>query len=187
MEFSGFNNSNLTFNDSASLPRESLDHHPEGHHVSARDPKVSHHHAHDYFKTGLKAGASQLIDATEEVSESLSQHKYSQLANSSYTFYNSKENTGAVHERLGDPDFSYIEDLGGFNVDTSLSTKDNLVLHNEITGETHVAYRRIKCHRNFLRTGRSMARSLEALRTPRASRRLRSNSNKSFPNTGKIT
>ena len=25
MEFSGFNNSNLTFNDSASLPRESLD------------------------------------------------------------------------------------------------------------------------------------------------------------------
>ena len=155
MEFSGFNNSNLTFNDSASLPRESLDqiygrnnaysavfdHHPEGHHVSARDPKVSHHHAHDYFKTGLKAGASQLIDATEEVSESLSQHKYSQLANSSYTYYNSKGNTGAVHDGLRDPDFSYIEDLGGFNVDISLSTKDNLVLHNEITGETHVTYR----------------------------------------------
>ena len=155
MEFSGFNNSNLTFNDSASLPRESLDRmygrnnaysavfdqHPEGHHVLAQDPNVTHRHANDYFKTALKAGASQLIDATEEVSESIAQHKYSQLANSSYTFHNSKGNTGAVHESLGDPDFSYIEDLGGFDVDISLSTKDNLVLHNEITGETHVAYR----------------------------------------------
>tara|TARA_B100000768_G_scaffold156569_1_gene154198 strand:- start:619 stop:1905 length:1287 start_codon:yes stop_codon:yes gene_type:complete len=151
MEFSGFNNSNLTFNDSASLPRESLDQtygrnnayatvfdqHPEGHHVLAQDPKVSHHHAHEYFKIG----ANQLIDATEEVSESLAQHKYSQLANGSYTYYNSKGDANAVHEGLGDPDFSYIEDLGGFNVDSSLSTKDNLVLHNEITGETHVAYR----------------------------------------------
>ena len=152
MEFSGFNNSNLTFNDSASLPRESLDQiygrnnayqavfdqHPEGHHVSSQDPGNSHHHAHDYFKSVLKTGANQLIDETEEVTESIAQHKYAQLANSSYTWYNSKGDVDAVHGGL---DVPYIDDLGGFKVDESLSSRDNLVLHNEITGETHIAYR----------------------------------------------
>ena len=152
MEFSGFNNANLTFNDSASLPRESLDQiygrnnayqavfdqHPEGHHVSSQDPGNSHHHANDYFKSVLKTGANQLIDETEVVTESLAQHKYSQLANASYTYYNSKGDVNAVHDGL---DVPYIEDLSGFKVDESLSTRDNLVLHNEITGETHVAYR----------------------------------------------
>ena len=97
MEFSGFNNANLTFNDSASLPRESLDQiygrnnayqavfdqHPEGHHVSSQDPGNSHHHANDFLQAGLRAGANQLIDETEVVTESLAQHKYSQLANAS--------------------------------------------------------------------------------------------------------
>ena len=152
MEFSGFNNSNLTFNDSASLPRESLDQiygrnnayqavfaqHPEGHHVSSQDPGNSHHHAHDYFKSVLKTGANQLIDETEEVTESIAQHKYAQLANSSYTWYNSKGDVDAVHGGL---DVPYIDDLDGFKVDESLSSRDNLVLHNEITGETHIAYR----------------------------------------------
>jgi hypothetical protein len=152
MEYSGFNNSNLTFNDSASLPRESLDRiygrnnayqavfdqHPEGHHVSSQDPGNSHHHAHDYFKSVLKTGANQLIDETEEVTESIAQHKYAQLANSSYTWYNSKGDVDAVHGGL---DVPYIDDLGGFKVDESLSSRDNLVLHNEITSETHIAYR----------------------------------------------
>jgi len=152
MEFSGFNNSNLTFNDSASLPRESLDQiygrnnayqavfaqHPEGHHVSSQDPGNSHHHAHDYFKSVLKTGANQLIDETEEVTESIAQHKYAQLANSSYTWYNSEGDVDAVHGGL---DVPYIDDLDGFKVDESLSSRDNLVLHNEITGETHIAYR----------------------------------------------
>ena len=152
MEFSGFNNANLTFNDSASLPRESLDQiygrnnayqavfdqHPEGHHASSQDPGNSHHHANDFLQAGLKAGANQLIDETEVVTESLAQHKYSQLANASYTYYNSKGDVNAVHDGL---DVPYIEDLSGFKVDESLSTRDNLVLHNSATGETHVAYR----------------------------------------------
>ena len=79
MNFTGFNNSNLTFNDSVSAPRESLDHvydrnnaysavfdqHPEGHFVSSQDPGNSHRHAHDYFKSVLKTGAHQLIDETD--------------------------------------------------------------------------------------------------------------------------
>ena len=93
MNFTGF-----TFNDSASLPRESLDHvydrnnaysavfdqHSSGYFVSSQDPGNSHRHAHDFLRSGLKAGANQLIDETEVVTESVAQHKYSQLANASY-------------------------------------------------------------------------------------------------------
>ena len=145
MNFTGFNNADFTFNDSASLPRVSLNaysavfaQHPDGHHVALQDPGNSHHHAHDYFKSVLKTGANQLIDETEVVTESIAQHKYSQLANASYTYYNSKGNAGTVHEGL---DSSYIEDLSGFKVDADLSSRDNVVLHNSATGETHVAYR----------------------------------------------
>jgi hypothetical protein len=145
MNFTGFNNADFTFNDSATLPHESLDQmnaysavfaqHPDGHHVSSQDPGNSHHHAHDYFRAALK---NQLIDETEVVTESIAQHKYSQLANASYTYYNSKGNAGTVHEGL---DSSYIDDLSGFKVDAGLSSRDNVVLHNSATGETHVAYR----------------------------------------------
>ena len=145
MNFTGFNNADFTFNDSATLPRVSLNaysavfaQHPDGHHVSLQDPGNSHHHARDYFKSVLKTGANQLIDETEVVTESIAQHKYSQLANASYTYYNSKGNAGTVHEGL---DSSYIEDLNGFRVDADLSSRDNVVLHNSATGETHVAYR----------------------------------------------
>ena len=145
MNFTGFNNADFTFNDSATLPRVSLNaysavfaQHPDGHHVSLQDPGNSHHHAHDYFKSVLKTGANQLIDETEVVTESIAQHKYSQLANASYTYYNSKGNADTVHDGL---DSSYIDDLSGFRVDTDLSSRDNVVLHNSATGETHVAYR----------------------------------------------
>ena len=142
MNFTGFNNADFTFNDSATLPRVSLNaysavfaQHPDGHHVSLQDPGNSHHHANDYFRAALK---NQLIDETEVVTESIAQHKYSQLANASYTYYNSKGNAGTVHEGL---DSSYIDDLSGFRVDADLSSRDNVVLHNSATGETHVAYR----------------------------------------------
>ena len=121
MNFTGFNNASLTFNDSASLPRESLDHvydrnnaysavfdqHSSGHFVSSQDPGNSHRHAHDFLRSGLKAGANQLIDETEVVTESVAQHKYSQLANASYTYYNSKGDAAAVHKGL-DRDKNYI-------------------------------------------------------------------------------
>lgn len=155
MEFSGFNNSNLLFNDSASLPRESLDQvfgrnnvynnvfrqHPSGHHVhepqSTREPEKSRDHAEDYFRTSLRNFGNE----TEVVSESLDQHKYSRLANSSYDYYDSKGDADVVHEGLGDAKYSHVQDLKDFKVDENLSTRDNLVLHNDISGETHVSYR----------------------------------------------
>ena len=112
-----------------------FDQHPERHHVLSRDPGNSHRRALDFLKGGLKAGA---IDKTEVVTELLTQHKYSLLANPSHTYYNSKGNAGVAHEGL---DSSYVENLGGLEVDAGLSSRDNLVLHNSTTGETHVAYR----------------------------------------------
>ena len=131
MEFSGYNNANLLFNDSSSqMPRESLDsifeQHDEGHFVLAREPHRSSKHAEDFFRNGLQIVGND----TEIVAETMDQHKYSRLASSSYE-----------PEGLRDEKFSYIEDLKDFEIDESLSTKDNLVLHNELTGETHVSYR----------------------------------------------
>jgi hypothetical protein len=81
------------------------------------------------------------FNETVEVTEDIIQHKYSRLANAAYDYYNSNGDSSVVEKGLADSKYSYIEDLGGFKVDTSLSTKDNLVLFNESTGETHVAYR----------------------------------------------
>ena len=168
MNFTGYDNANLFFDDSSTIQRESVDEiyddgarpygnksvynavfrpHPlnEEHHVhdplDDRQPEASGSHAEEYLRSTLKAGANQLIDETEEVTESIAQHKYSQLANASYTHYNTKGDVDAVHDSLKDPKLSYIDDLGGFEVDKELSTLDNLVLHNKTTGETHVAYR----------------------------------------------
>ena len=189
MNFTGFNNADFTFNDSATLPRVSLNaysavfaQHPDGHHVSLQDPGNSHHHAHDYFKSVLKTGANQLIDETEVVTESIAQHKYSQLANASYTYYNSKGNAGTVHEGL---DNSYIEDLSGFKVDADLSSRDNVVLHNSATGETHVAYRGT-ADREFFKDWK-VAKSRAGPRTRPASKRRRSSSTALLGSTGIAT
>ena len=168
MNFTGYDNANLFFDDSSTIQRESVDEiyddgerpyghksvynavfrpHPlnNEHHVhepaTERQPEASGSHAEEYLRSTLKAGANQLIDETEEVTESIAQHKYSQLANASYTHYNTKGDVDAVHDSLKDPKLSYIEDLGGFEVDKELSTLDNLVLHNATTGETNIAHR----------------------------------------------
>ena len=92
------------------------------------------------IKTTKKLG-KLAFNETVEVTEYIIQHKYSRLANAAYDYYNSNGDSSVVEEGLSDSKYNYIEDLGGFKVDTSLSTKDNLVLFNENTGETHVSYR----------------------------------------------
>ena len=94
-----------------------------------------------FMKTALKKGATYMVDETEIVSESLEQHKYARLANSSYDYFNSKGKIESVHYGLNSSDFEYISDLKGFRVDTEMSTIDNLVLYNSQTGETHISYR----------------------------------------------
>lgn len=89
-------------------------------------------------KTKLKDIAA---NSTGIFEESLTQHKYSRLANSSYDYFNSKGKIDEVHKGLMDKKYDYINDLKGFKTDTELSTIDNLVLHNAETGETHVSYR----------------------------------------------
>ena len=93
------------------------------------------------MKSALRSGASELVNDTVEVTESITQHKYSLLANASYTFYDSKGDVNAVHESLKNPELSYVQDLGGFEVDREMSTIDNLVLNNKVTGETVISYR----------------------------------------------
>ena len=44
----------------------------------------------------------------------------------------------AVHEGLMNEDYNYIEDLKDFKMDTELSTIDNVVLHNAVTGVKHI-------------------------------------------------
>jgi len=95
----------------------------------------------NFLKSQVASGIDHLTDETKEVVETLAQHKYSKLADASYTHYNTKGDVDAVHEGLSDDNLSYIDDLADFKVDESLSTRDNLVLHNEVTGETHIAYR----------------------------------------------
>ena len=169
MNFTGYDNANLFFDDSSSLRRESLSEiyneptqtsgtpygqksvynsvfrpHPsgEGHHVHEpehqRRPEAASTHAEDYLKSALRSGASS--SSTTRSRSRKHQHN-TLLANASYTYYDSKGDVNAVHESLKSLELSYVQDLGGFEVDSELSTIDNLVLNNKVTGETAISYR----------------------------------------------
>ena len=115
-----------------------------------------HHALREDIESVLKTAAnlSPLVEGTHKVEESIAMHKYSRLANASYDYFNSKGNAGKVHDGLRKSRYGYIDDLRGFEVDEELSTLDNLVLHNPITGETHISFRGttddIKRTREFL-------------------------------------
>lgn len=88
----------------------------------------------------VKSAAKDLIkDRTEEVVEDTAMHKYSRLANASYTHFN--EGADAANAELQDPRYNYIKDLKDFKIDPELSTPDDAVLHNPVTGEAVVSYR----------------------------------------------
>ena len=94
-----------------------------------------------FMKGAFKNGTNFIANDSEIVTESLEQHKYAILAKSSYDYFDSRGKIDEVHDGLRAAKHNYVEDLKGFEVDTELSTIDNLVLHNPTTGETHVSYR----------------------------------------------
>ena len=120
--------------------------HPSGHVVTkdVEEPERGQppKNAFDVLGTNtLKYAGSQIADEVEVVTESMAQHKYSRLANASYDYFNTNGDANAVHDGLKDSKYAYIQDLKDFKVDDELSTIDNVVLHNKVTGETHVSFR----------------------------------------------
>jgi hypothetical protein len=101
--------------------------------------KHIHKHLEANILSTLKTGGN-LIDSTEIVKDSFNQAKYSRLANSSYDYFNSGGDANAVEKGLSHTDFAHLG-LKDFKVDKELSSTDNVVLYNKITGEGHVSFR----------------------------------------------
>jgi len=104
-------------------------------------PHQAHKDFNNFLKTSIKEGSKHIASETEIVTESLTQHRYANLAESSYNYFNSRGKIDSVHKELSSLENNYISDLSDFKVDEELSTIDNLVLHNKSSGETHVSYR----------------------------------------------
>ena len=84
---------------------------------------------------------ASMLEGTESTTESIAQHKYSRLAQSSYDYFNSKGDADLVNKNLKNPKYSHVNDLKGFELDKELSTLDDAVLHNATTGETVISFR----------------------------------------------
>ena len=102
--------------------------------------KHIHKHLKDNILGTLKSKAGKLLDSTEVVKDSFNQQKYSRLANSSYDYFNSNGDADAVEKGLSDSDYSHLG-LENYKVDKELSSIDNVVIHNKISGETHISFR----------------------------------------------
>ena len=109
--------------------------------VGNEKPHQANKDFNNFLKTSVKEGSKHIASETEIVTESLTQHKYANLAESSYNYFNSKGKIDSVHNELSSPDNKYIDDQQGFSVDKELSTVDNLVLYNPVTKEAHISYR----------------------------------------------
>ena len=72
---------------------------------------------------------ASMLEGTESTTESIAQHKYSRLAQSSYDYFNSKGDADLVNKNLKNPKYSHVNDLKGFELDKELSTLDDAVLH----------------------------------------------------------
>jgi len=102
--------------------------------------KHIHKHLKDNILGTLKSKAGNLIDSTEIVKDSFNQQKYSRLANSSYEYFNSNGDAEVVEKNLSGSDYSHLG-IQDFKVDKEISSIDNVVLHNKVTGETHISFR----------------------------------------------
>ena len=101
-----------------------------------------HKHLEDNILSTLKSKAGNLLDSTEVVKDSFTQQKYSRLANASYDYCNSDGDANAVEKGLSNSDYSHLG-LENFEVDKSVSSlnNNNVVMHNKVTGETHISFR----------------------------------------------
>lgn len=127
-------NESIPFNN-AQIP------HLDRHHETIGQFLAKKHHF-DLKKSLMKHVKGAHINKTQEVVEHVaSSHKYSRLANASYTYHSTKGKINAVHDELKNTRYNYVKDLKDFEVDKQLSSLDDVVLHNKITKETVVSYR----------------------------------------------
>jgi hypothetical protein len=168
-ERSGFEPYNMSWNDDESTPRTDLGDllNPTGEAYEMRtesrsptpidmldetgDTEDGHDVPHPSQESDLKkdihhnfsqvSNLASMLEGVESTTESVAQHKYSRLAQSSYDYFNSKGNADLVNKNLKNPKYSHINDLNGFELDKELSTLDDAVLHNKLTGETVISFR----------------------------------------------
>ncbi len=125
-----------THEDEGHLEEDQVREHLGEHFGTVRDGFVEH--LQTEWRVAIQKNVGRFITGseTEEVFEDLVQHKYAKLAQASYENYNGK----SVEEFLNDPKNAYAG-TAEFEVDNVLTTKDNLVLTNPKTGETHISFR----------------------------------------------
>jgi hypothetical protein len=88
-------------------------------------------------KRNVLNAIKKLTEGTSLVRESMTQHKYAHMMNSSYnTYYEGIED---AHSRLNNVE--HIPELKDFRVVSKLTDSSSTVLHNPKTGEVHIAYR----------------------------------------------
>ncbi|CAL6396255.1 unnamed protein product [Bathycoccus prasinos] len=122
--------------DTPDEPGDTEDDHDVPHPSQESDLKKDIHHNFSQV-----SNLASMLEGVESTTESVSQHKYSRLAQSSYDYFNSKGNADLVNTNLKNPKYSHIDDLNGFELDKELSTLDDAVLHNKLTGETVISFR----------------------------------------------
>ncbi|CAL6339443.1 unnamed protein product [Bathycoccus prasinos] len=122
--------------DTPDEPGDTEDEHDVPHPSQETDLKKDIHHNFSQV-----SNLASMLEGVESTTESVSQHKYSRLAQSSYDYFNSKGNADLVNTNLKNPKYSHINDLDGFELDKELSTLDDAVLHNKLTGETVISFR----------------------------------------------
>ncbi|CAL6414719.1 unnamed protein product [Bathycoccus prasinos] len=122
--------------DTPDEPGDTEDEHDVPHPSQETDLKKDIHHNFSQV-----SNLASMLEGVESTTESVSQHKYSRLAQSSYDYFNSKGNADLVNTNLKNPKYSHINDLNGFELDKELSTLDDAVLHNKLTGETVISFR----------------------------------------------
>ena len=122
--------------DTPDEPGDTEDEHDVPHPAQESDLKKDIHHNFSQV-----SNLASMLEGVESTTESVSQHKYSRLAQSSYDYFNSKGNADLVNTNLKNPKYSHINDLNGFELDKELSTLDDAVLHNKLTGETVISFR----------------------------------------------
>ncbi|CAL6338624.1 unnamed protein product [Bathycoccus prasinos] len=117
-------------------PGDTEDEHDVPHPSQESDLKKDIHHNFSQV-----SNLASMLEGVESTTESVAQHKYSRLAQSSYDYFNSKGNADLVNKNLKNPKYSHVNDLNGFELDKELSTLDDVVLHNKLTGETVISFR----------------------------------------------
>ena len=118
------------------VPDEADDDHDVPHPNQESDLKKDIHH--NFSQVSNLAG---LFEGVETTTESVAQHKYARLAQSSYDYFNSKGDADLVNTNLKNAKYSHASDLKDFELDKELSTLDDAVLHNKVTGETVISFR----------------------------------------------